>query len=862
MHRKLACEELRPLLFALLESEVTGPERSNLLAHLAVCTACRGELLAEQALNGLLAPLPKAAARKLRHPWLARIAALLVIGLGWAALAFLLSEPRAYGSIAPTSLLPSMTLADGNVVPLQSHNHLEVPLQELVGIEISDVAMLHVIGPAVLELDRGPDRWKLVLLKGQVRARIQQGQDLLVTSLFGAQTVGAGDHVLSAAALLFGAQEPPESGPDVGELLQQAIEKFFREEDMAAAEKLLRAALERKDISAEQQSQALFYLGGALGRQQKFAEAIEVQSEWLRQNPEDSTRHYVLLFQGIYHRSLGQTAEARECFQTILREAPESELAAHARSELDGPETPVTPGEPATIEEGPITRALLPDEQPAGGYAVVAVDLEQKDASDRQFLEVARAIALHHETTVLELPASDLPSLEQHWQEAPPQQVLFVLRPEILDVNLHRRILLLSARLDADIFPDFSFGYFTAHDGGALEELWARTRKTHADGLAKGPWLQAFVTGGGKSQVYESYIPELATAAGFEGRGYGFAVVEHDPECLDFVAESLPRLEGAAVLEFTGNGDPQGIWLFDDHRNIDASKHWKFAPEDVGRDEKGEMPRILAEQFAALDLGRPVVWSGTCHSAATHRVFVEGDIVSTFGITDRTTVYELAQDESLCLAMLEAGAVAYLAPIAANHGYSTLNEIEFALLHGASLGETIKSTYDDVFLAAGGALKLDFREPGKPHRDTEAVMQGGGANRILIGDPSLAPFTKTAHPGEKIVVKKEKDGSLEVQVTWEKGFHPRAWDIYGTQRDRDGRIYTRLPIEDLIPQDQAKLAASVKVTDESGSTLPYVITRAEPEIYHGRRYLHLQANGKREAGADRRMTAVFTLKLE
>ena len=43
------------------------------------------------------------------------------------------------------------------------------------------------------------------------------------------------------------------------------------------------------------------------------------------------------------------------------------------------------------------------------------------------------------------------------------------------------------------------------------------------------------------------------------------------------------------------------------------------------------MPRITAEAFRALHLPSSIVWSGACHTAATHRVFVESDIVSTFG---------------------------------------------------------------------------------------------------------------------------------------------------------------------------------------------------------------------------------------
>src|SRR6185436_16446753 len=226
-----------------------------------------------------------------------------------------------------------------------------------------------------------------------------------------------------------------------------------------------------------------------------------------------------------------------------------------------------------------------------------------------------------------------------------------------------------------------------------------------------------------------------------------FSELQSDPDCLAFVARSLPKLAKAGVISMTGNGDPQGVWLFDGNRNLDPKCHWPFDPARVGEDKEGVMPRILAARYAALDASRPVVWSGTCHSAATHRVFVEGDIVSTFGKTDGATVYALPPDESLALGLISGGAVALLAPIGANHGYAVDLEAEFALEHGASLGETIKSTWDDVFLQARGELKLVIpREGAKYDAWAEPVMQGGGANRALLGDPTLRPFEQAAPP--------------------------------------------------------------------------------------------------------------------
>jgi hypothetical protein len=348
-----------------------------------------------------------------------------------------------------------------------------------------------------------------------------------------------------------------------------------------------------------------------------------------------------------------------------------------------------------------------------------------------------------------------------------------------------------------------------------------------------------------KSCDYPDYGLDVVAAAGFERKASAFATRESDPAVLDFVHQNLAKLAGAGVVSLTGNGDPQGIWLFDDRRNADPASHWPFDPARVGSDPKGEMPRILAGDFRALKLDRPVVWSGTCHSASTHRVFVEGDIVSTFGSSEKTELYEMPLAESLGLSLIDAGAVALLAPIGANHGYAVDLETEFALANGASLGETVKSTWDDVFLQARGELTLVMPEAGAPHSYTvEPVMQGGGVNRVLLGDPTLRPFKATAVPRERTTLKNVHDRTFDVVVEWDQGFHTRSWNLYSATPAVSRRIAARVRLDDVIPAKQAaRISATLRVVDAKGAALEgFVLTHAEPEVFHGHRYLHLQAS--------------------
>ncbi len=838
------CETIRPRLFEIVEDERTADERAEIAAHLATCEACRRELLEERALTELLRrprtahdvkPLP-------RLRWLRHVAAVLLVAGALLVVDALMGGTPAYGSNTPSTLNLSMTFEEGPSAPLRSHNHLEVPLDSVHFLNLLGTGTIRVAGPAVLDLDRTADGWKVTLLRGRIHAELEEDADMIVTSVFGERMLGGGAHVLSLEPSSFSPDARGSDGPSPAELFNLGLDEFFDRENMAAAEAYFRAVLEREELDRDLQSQTLFFLAASLGRQEDFTNALEVQEEWFRLDADREARHYVLFFHGLYHEYLGNRDEAWKCWNTIRDEDPESELLESIPLEQD----PAAPsGSSAASARGD------------GSYVVVTLGLREDDSNHGRFARVAAEVAAYHEAERIDCIPDELKRLETALHDLAPENVLVVVPPDLLDVNLHRRLLLLSAGLDEDPLPDFAFGYFTHRTGEGLEEMWRRTRRLHEEGFANRTWVSTFVTSGMKSTVWASYVDDLTRAAGFSGPGIGFAIVEDDPAVRDFVAENLGRLESASVVQLTGNGDPQGIWLFDDSRNVDSSKHWSYRPELVGHDPGGAMPRVLAREFAALELASPIVWSGTCHSAATGRVFVEGDIVSTFGVTDRVTVHELAPEESLCLAILDAGAVAFLAPIAANHGFSVDLESEFALREGASLGEAIKSTWDDVFLAAGGELVLDLVEPGRPHSSAEYVMQGGGANRILIGDPSLRPFSAAAHPRERTVIVRHEDG-FDVGLEWDEGFHFREWDIYGTSAD-DWRIGERVALEGLLPEG-AELEVTVEVRDGDGELLPYELTRAEFETYHGRRYLHLQANADRELTRGMAKHAVFRVR--
>jgi hypothetical protein len=485
---------------------------------------------------------------------------------------------------------------------------------------------------------------------------------------------------------------------------------------------------------------------------------------------------------------------------------------------------------------------------PHHDYLVVAVNPRPVDDG---YHTVPVSVKSFHNGWVEGWDGRDESGLREIMHRQTPVDVLFIVRPEDLDINLHRRILSVCTRMDDDPFCDFSFGYLTARTPEALMALWNRTVELHSHGLANHTWVQSSITSGQKSMRYEDGNSGLRKDAGFSGPSLYFAEVASDPDVGKRIDEWLPQLEPASVIELTGNADPQGIWVFSGERNRDRSKHWSYDPAKIGQDPEHCMPRITADRFRALHLSSPIVWSGACHTGATHKVFVEGDIVSTFGRTERTTLFEMPTDQSIALALIDAGAVAFLGPIGPNHGFSTLNEQEFALENGASLGEALKATYDDALLACGGNPVLPRYVPGAPQPEEPNIMAAGGLNRILIGDPSLAPFKATARKGEATTIgnvrvgEPGKPAGFDVVVKWDAGFHARAWDMYGGNRQRDGRITARISLDDPALSGNGKgisFGAAVEAADDKGSPLDYRLTRLAIEEDRGRRFLHLQAN--------------------
>jgi len=484
----------------------------------------------------------------------------------------------------------------------------------------------------------------------------------------------------------------------------------------------------------------------------------------------------------------------------------------------------------------PLLLILLSGVLPAQDRSyVILTDLPKKDP----YYKAVKKLASFHKASVETFDTGRMDEARLKLKSLNPRYVACVLHPDKIDTNLHREMLEISTRMDEDPFCDFAFGFITGADAKSALALVENSIKVSRTGLTKKEVRTGVITGH-SSYTYDG----KKTDYGFDLRYIFWACLENDPDVHDFVKEHFHKVQNNGVVSFSGCGDPEGIWLFSDNRNREKSKHWKFDPKKVGFNPNGEMPRITADYFKKIDLGAAVVWSGTCHSGVLRRAFIEGDIVSTFGVVDKVTEYFIPEGKSLALAILSAGPSAYLAPIGANHGYSCTIEKEIALSTGMPLGDVMRTRYNELVIAGKGRLKIGRYHPGEED-PVEYVMQGGGANRVLYGDPLFSPFKSTATHKDYLAKKskpiKGKNGfTLICEVV--DDMSGIFWDMYGENRTYSGRIYTTVDF-DKKKGAVKEVTASAELAD--GQEVKITELFWALEMIDSKIVLHLQVNCKR-----------------
>lgn len=408
--------------------------------------------------------------------------------------------------------------------------------------------------------------------------------------------------------------------------------------------------------------------------------------------------------------------------------------------------------------------------------------------------------------------------------------VAVVVEPKDMDVNLLRKFIVLSTLCDEDPFCDFAFGFVTASTPAKVGEFVDRIIAARRNGL---PDYSVSVSTSNISAKYEdSFLPGM--------KGESWYVNMGDTA---YAKEAIGRLGKAGFIHLGACSDPEGIWLFDDERNMDESKHWPFDPKKVGQDPKKEMPRITADFFKGVKLQNAVVWTHACHLGAVDRVYVEGDIVSTFGATEKLEEYRIPAGRSMALAILDAGASAYICPIGANFGAQSSFERDIATQTGVPLGDVLRRGYHDVVMdTEGHPEQIGVFVPGKPKFWEPDMFLNNNApqQRCLYGDPMFAPFAdRKAAQTVEISSKEEKDGvRISFRLT-ESGFDVgRTW--YGNRGREEkgrGRFCEEIPVTADVEDAWIR---EVKGVDADGK--PFSISKQTVlvEKIDGRTVLHVQ----------------------
>jgi hypothetical protein len=432
-----------------------------------------------------------------------------------------------------------------------------------------------------------------------------------------------------------------------------------------------------------------------------------------------------------------------------------------------------------------------------------------------------------------------------------------------MDVNLLRRILTLSVALDEDPFCDFAFGFITGKTAQATETFVDNIIKATQMELPK-RYVQPAVISKGKSHITEYGGHPIIHNAGYQGKAIALCTIEEDKDVLSFVKNNISELNGGGIISFGGCGDPEGIWLFSDHRNSDDTKHWDYSPEKVGYDPKGEMPRLMASDFKNLQLFPTVCWSGVCHMGAIQNVYVMGDIVSTFGRVKQITLHKMPIEKSLALALIEKGVVAMSCAISANHGFRVLIEESYAFETGAPLGDVLRAGYHDLVMTNNeGRLQGvgTFKQGANLYdKEINSVLWGVPQNRLLYGDPFYKPF-------------KAVDDQYKYQVTKVITFTDKAdFEVSCTMKDKMGALYKTTVINEFDVKLRSRIYCSVEVpvnfrslnvkkvtaTNAKGEALLISSVVALLEFIDGKHFLHLSAR----APADTFKDAGITLKYE
>ncbi len=339
----------------------------------------------------------------------------------------------------------------------------------------------------------------------------------------------------------------------------------------------------------------------------------------------------------------------------------------------------------------------------AEGVDLVIVDSE----SDAEFGAAGTLFADGHSATRIVVDLADGGALEAALREHAPHDVVFVVAPQRLDLDLTHRVLESSTRMDADPFPDFRHGFVTGLDGAAARRFVQASLAARS--ATRGRRLGVLAVGEAGTGTPPALGAELAHACDlsltFRGLPGSTAAERRRREALEQLAPS-------DLLLLFSHGEPDRM---------------------LGAFRGAEL------RSWALDLEGRVVVNCACFNGSPSAGLVATD----HGIEFARRPY----DSSVALALLDTGVAAYVAGMDAWHGPLAVRVTLELADGGATLGDATRAPVDRLVLTQ---LDRPLRFPAQDDiaarfgTDAVAIARGNAAGSVLFGDPSFAPFSAGA----------------------------------------------------------------------------------------------------------------------
>ncbi|MBK6941381.1 MAG: hypothetical protein IPH13_14480 [Planctomycetes bacterium] len=337
-----------------------------------------------------------------------------------------------------------------------------------------------------------------------------------------------------------------------------------------------------------------------------------------------------------------------------------------------------------------------------------SIDLVVVDANcDAQFVSAAHLLAAADSAVVATVDLHDRDALAVTLREHEPHDVVFMVEPRRLDLDLTHRVIELSTLVDSDPFPDFAHGFVTGLDGAAARRF-VQSMLAARD-AQRGRRLGVLGVSEGATPAPRPLGAELARACGFSFAFEGLPGVDASARRR---RDALERLSRSDLLMLFSHGEPD--------RMVGA-----FRGEEL--------------RSWSIDLDGRVVVNCACFNGSMCTATLPG----VGGLERRET----APESTVALALLDTGVSAYVAGMDAWHGPLAVQVTLELSDTGATLGAAARLPIDRLVMTQ---LDRPLRFPAQDAADARfsaepgAYARGNAAGGVLFGDPSFAPFSDAA----------------------------------------------------------------------------------------------------------------------